>query len=580
MPLHNADMAAIFSEIADLLEIQGANPFRVRAYRNAARAVGEFGKSVPTMIEQNEDLKGIPGIGGDLAEKLREIAATGKCDLLEQLHHEMPAAISELLQIQGMGPKRVRAIYDALQVGSIEQLHRAAKEGRIRDLPGFGEKTEAHIIDITEAHLHKSRRFKLALAEQYAQPLVAYLRATRSVQEAVVAGSFRRRCSTVGDLDILVTTRDAAAVTQRFVHYDDVSEVLSSGETRSSVVLKNGMQVDLRVVAPASFGAALVYFTGSKAHNIAMRRLGQECGLKINEYGVFRDDKRIAGDTEASVYAAIGLPWIAPELRENRGEWRAATMRRLPTLVELSDLRGDLHAHTSASAGHDSLLDMAVAARERGLSYLAVTDHSSRLAVTHGLNADRLAKQIDEIDRINRTLKGIVLLKGIEVEILEDGRLDLPDAILRRLDLVIGAVHSHFDLPRDRQTERVLRAMDHPCFSILAHPTGRLIGERDPYDIDLVRVIRKARACGCHLELNAHPERLDLADTYCQMAKVEGVLVAIDSDADGRYDFDNLRHGIDEARRGWLEKQDVLNARSLDELRPLLERTALAKEKA
>ncbi|RDU99374.1 DNA polymerase/3'-5' exonuclease PolX [Trinickia dinghuensis] len=577
MPLHNADMAAIFSEIADLLEIQGANPFRVRAYRNAARAVGEFGKSVSTMIEQNEDLKGIRGVGNDLAEKLREIAATGKCGLLEQLHHEMPAAITELLEIQGLGPKRVRAIHDALHVRTLEQLHRAAKEGKIRDLPGFGEKTEAHIIETIEAHLHKSRRFKLALAEQYAQPLIACLRRTPGVGEAVVAGSFRRRCSTVGDLDLLVTARDAAAVTERFVRYDEVAEVLSSGETRSSVVLRSGIQVDLRVVAPASFGAALVYLTGSKAHNIAMRRIAQQRGLKINEYGVFRGEKRIAGDTEASVYATIDLPWIPPELRENRGELRAAAAQRLPTLIQLADLSGDLHAHTKASDGHDDLLDMALAARERGLSYLAITDHSSRLAVTHGLDAKRLAQQIDEIDRINRTLQGIVLLKGIEVDILEDGHLDLPDAILKRLDVVVGAVHSHFNLPRERQTERVLRAMTHPSFSILAHPTGRLIGERDPYDIDLVRVIRKARACGCHLELDAHPDRLDLADIYCQMAKAEGVLISIDSDAHSRFDFDNLRRGVDEARRGWLEKHDVLNSRSLDQLRPLLGRTAVGK---
>ncbi|MBU6489228.1 MAG: DNA polymerase/3'-5' exonuclease PolX [Burkholderiales bacterium] len=579
MPLRNAEIASIFLEIADLLEIQGQNPFRIRAYRNAARSVGEFGKSVAAMIEQNEDLKAIPGIGDDLASKMREIAASGKCDLLERLHHEMPAAITELLQVQGLGPKRVRAIHDALHVQTIDALYRAAKEGRIRALPGFGGKTEAHIVETIEAHLHKSRRFKLALAEQYAQPLMAYLSATSDVGDVVVAGSFRRRAATVGDLDILVAAHDAAvasAVMRRFVRYDEVAEVLSLGETRASVTLRNGMQVDLRVVAPASFGAALVYFTGSKAHNIAMRRIAQARGLKINEYGVFRKDERIAGETEESVYDAIGLPWIPAQLRENRGELQAAGAHRLPTLVERSDLRGDLHAHTSASDGHDSVLDMALAARERGLSYLAITDHSPRLAVAHGLDAKRLAKQFEEIDRVNRRLDGITLLKGIEVDILEDGSLDLPDAILMRLDVVVVAVHSHFDLPRAKQTERVLRALEHPCCSILAHPTGRLIEERAPCDIDLVRVIRKARERGCHLELNAHPERLDLADTYCRMAKAEGVLVSINSDAHGRLDFDNLRYGIDEARRGWLEKCDVLNTRTLDELRPLIRRPTMA----
>lgn len=579
MPLHNAEIASIFLEIADLLEIQGQNPFRIRAYRNAARSVGEFGKSVAAMIEQNEDLKAIPGIGDDLASKMREIAASGKCDLLERLHHEMPVAITELLQVQGLGPKRVRAIHDALHVQTIDALYRAAKEGRIRALPGFGEKTEAHIVETIEAHLHKSRRFKLALAEQYAQPLMAYLSATPGAGEVVAAGSFRRRAATVGDLDILVAAHDAAvasAVMRRFVRYDEVAEVLALGETRASVTLRNGMQVDLRVVAPASFGSALVYFTGSKAHNIAMRRIAQARGLKINEYGVFRKDERIAGETEESVYDAIGLPWIPAQLRENRGELQAAGAHRLPALVERGDLRGDLHVHTSASDGRDSVFDMALAARERGLSYLAITDHSPRVAVAHGLDAKRLAKQIEEIDRVNRRLDGITLLKGIEVDILEDGSLDLPDAILMRLDVVVVAVHSHFDLPRAQQTERVLRALEHPCCSILAHPTGRLIEERAPCDIDLVRVIRKARERGCHLELNAHPERLDLADTYCQMAKAEGVLVSIDSDAHGRLDFDNLRYGIDEARRGWLEKRDVLNTRTLDELRPLIRRPTTA----
>ncbi|TAM55718.1 MAG: DNA polymerase/3'-5' exonuclease PolX [Paraburkholderia sp.] len=579
MPLHNAEIASIFLEIADLLEIQGQNPFRIRAYRNAARSVGEFGTSVAAMIEQNEDLKAIPGIGDDLASKMREIAASGKCDLLERLHHEMPAAITELLQVQGLGPKRVRAIHDALHVQTIDALYRAAKEGRIRELPGFGEKTEAHIVETIEAHLHKSRRFKLALAEQYAQPLMAYLRATSDVGDVVAAGSFRRRAATVGDLDILVAARDAAvasAVMRRFVRYDEVAEVLSLGETRASVTLRSGMQVDLRVVAPASFGAALVYFTGSKAHNIAMRRIAQARGLKINEYGVFRKDARIAGETEESVYDAIGLPWIPAQLRENRGELQAAGAHRLPALVERGDLRGDLHAHTSASDGRDSVLDMALAARERGLSYLAITDHSPRLAVAHGLDAKRLAKQLEEIDRVNHRLDGITVLKGIEVDILEDGSLDLPDAILMCLDVVVVAVHSHFDLPRAKQTERVLRALEHPCCSILAHPTGRLIEEREPCDIDLVRVIRKARERGCHLELNAHPERLDLADTYCRMAKAEGVLVSINSDAHGRLDFDNVRYGIDEARRGWLEKRDVLNTRTLDELRPLIRRPTMA----
>jgi len=578
MPIHNADIAAIFTEIADLLEIEGDNPFRVRAYRNAARSVGELGRSVQTMIAKGDDLKSVPGIGADLDAKIREIAATGTCALLERLRQTLPPAITELLQIPGLGPKRVRALHEALDVETLAQLAQAAREGRIRELPGFGAKTEAHIIESIDARLNKSRRFRLAVAEQYAEPLLACLRATPGVDKVFAAGSFRRMRDTVGDLDILVIAHDGRAATQRFTHYDEVSTVLASGETRSSVVLRCGMQVDLRVVAPRSAGAALVYFTGSKAHNIALRRIAQAHGLKINEYGVFRGSERIAGDTEESVYAAIGLAWVAPELREDRGEVEAAGANRLPALIERGDLRGDLHAHTKATDGHDSLHDMALAARACGLSYLAITDHSQRLAMAHGLDPVRLAKQIDEIDRLNAELAGITLLKGIEVDILEDGSLDLPDSILSRLDIVVGAIHSHFDLTRARQTARVLRAMDHPYFSVLAHPSGRLIGEREPCDIDMPSVIRKARARGCYLELNAHPERLDLLDTWCQMAKAEGVQVAIDSDAHNCLEFANLRYGIGQARRGWLEKGGVLNTRSIAELRPLLARTLTVVE--
>ncbi|MFM0511708.1 DNA polymerase/3'-5' exonuclease PolX [Paraburkholderia sp. RL17-373-BIF-A] len=578
MPVHNADVAAVFNEIAELLEIQGENPFRVRAYRNAARSVGELGRSVQTMIAQGEDLKIIPGIGDDLAAKIQEITGGGTCALLQRLRKALPPDITELLQIPGLGPKRVRALHEALDIQTLEELDHAARQGRIRLLPGFGEKTEERIIDNIEARLNKSRRFRLGVAAQYAEPLLEYLRAVPGVEAVLAAGSFRRMRDTVGDLDVIVVARDSAKATRRFTHYEEVKTVLASGATRSSVVLRCGIQVDLRVVARQSVGAALVYLTGSKAHNIALRRIAQAQGLKINEYGVFRGAQRIAGETEESVYQSIGLVWVPPELREDRGEVEAARTGHLPTLIELGDLRGDLHAHTKATDGHDSLRDMALSARQCGLSYLAITEHSQRLAMAHGLDAVRLAKQIDEIDRLNAALGGITLLKGIEVDILEDGSLDLPDSILARLDIVVGAIHSRFDLSRARQTERVLRAMDHPYFSILAHPTGRLIGEREPYDIDLLRVIRKARARGCYLELNAHPERLDLLDTYCQMAKGEGVLVAINSDAHSRLEFGNLRYGIGQARRGWLEKADVLNTRSLAELRPLLARTLCAAE--
>jgi len=570
MPVHNADIAAIFSEIADLLEIEQANPFRIRAYRNAARIVGELGREVRTMLECGEDLKALPGIGDDLAAKMREIVETGRCRALDKLKTELPPAITELLHIPGLGPKRVRALWHDLDVQTLEQLARAARDGRIRSLPGFGAKTEANILQAVEAHLSKVRRIKLATAAQYADSLTDWLSAAPGVSRVEVAGSYRRCRETVGDLDILVVAAAGSAVMERFVGYDEVGEVLSQGPTRASIVLKSGLQVDLRVVESAAYGAALCYFTGAKAHNIALRRIAQEAGLKLNEYGVFRGSERIAGSTEESVYRALGLPWIAPELREDRGEIAAARGGRLPRLVELADLRGDLHAHTKATDGHHSLEQMALAAKEMGLSYLAITEHSRRLAMAHGLDPRRLAEQCEAIDRLNEKLSGIVLLKGIEVDILEDGSLDLPDTSLASLDLVVGAVHSRFDLPRAKQTERILRAMDNRYFTLLAHPTGRVIESRAPYDVDMLRLIRHARDRGCFLELNAHPERLDLLDTHCLMAKEEGVPVAINSDAHSREELANLRFGIGQARRGWLEAGDVLNTRRLPELRRLL----------
>lgn len=570
MAVHNADIAAIFSEIADLLDIEDANPFRVRAYRNAARTVGDLGEDIHAVIAGERGLTGLPGIGSDLAGKIREIVDTGKSSFLESLRREVPPAVSELLRIPNLGPKRVRLLWQELGIETVEQLYRAACDGRIRQVPGFGEKFEEKIRLAVEAHLGKERRLKLAVAAGYAEALVAHLKGVAGVERVEVAGSYRRQRETVGDLDILVVAAPGSKVMAAFTGYDEVVEVVASGTTRGSVRLKSGLQVDLRVVAGESYGAALYYFTGSKSHNIAVRRLAQAKGLKINEYGVFRGERRIAGDTEESVFRAVGLPWIAPELRENRGEIEAAQAGRLPRLVELKDLRGDLHAHTRATDGRDTLEDMARAAAAIGLDYLAITEHSRRLAMAHGLDPERLARQIDEIDRLNESLSGIRLLKGIEVDILEDGSLDLPDSILARLDLVVGAVHSRFELARARQTERILKAMDNRHFTLLAHPSGRLIDEREPYDVDMARLIAHAKERGCCLELNAHPERLDLLDTWCMAAKEAGVLVAIDSDAHSVRDFANLRFGVGQARRGWLTAENVLNTRPLAELRKLL----------
>jgi DNA polymerase (family 10) len=431
MPVHNADAAAVFLEIADLLEIEGANPFRVRAYRNAARTVGELGRNLQSMVAEGDDLTALPAIGDDLAAKIREIVATGTCGLLGRLHKELPPAITELLNIPGLGPKRVRALNRELDVQTMEQLLRAARDGRVRDVPGFGPKIEQHIVEAIEARIDKEHRFKLVQAAQYAEPLLKYLAAVSGVERTVAAGSFRRMRETVGDLDILVTATAGSPVAQRFTHYEDVREVLASGSTRASVALKSGLQVDLRVVVPESFGAALIYFTGSKAHNIALRKLAQERALKLNEYGVFRGARRVAGDTEESVYRAVGLAWIPPELREDRGEIEAARIdakggNRLPRLVELADLRGDLHAHTRASDGRNSLREMALAAKACGLSYLAVTEHSRRLAMAHGPSAlQHLCPSDRAADRRARALRcgyaagdpqgqGAELLSGVE----------------------------------------------------------------------------------------------------------------------------------------------------------------------
>jgi DNA polymerase (family 10) len=572
MPVVNATIAATFDEIADLLDIQGANPFRIRAYRNAARTIGELGTDLKALLQRGSQLTDIPGIGEDLASKIVEILETGGCQLLERLHKEVPPAVTDLLRIPGLGPKRVKTLWHDLDIQTPEQLLRAARDGRIRGVHGFGEKTEQKILEAAQAHLSADRRFKLGVAAQYGEPFVEYLRKVSGVGRVEIAGSYRRMKETVGDLDILVAASAESPVMERFTGYEEVKEILASGPTRATVILKSGIQVDVRVVPEESYGAALQYFTGSKAHNIVIRRMAQEKGLKINEYGVFRGEKRIAGETEESVYQSVGLPWIPPELREDRGEIEAARVGKLPRLVELSDLKGDLHVHTRASDGHDTIEAMALAAKSRGLEYIAITEHSKRVTVAHGLDSVRLTKQVAEIAKLNLELSGITVLAGIEVDILDDGTLDLPDSVMGKLDIVVAAVHSKFDLPRAKQTERILKALQNPLVSILAHPTGRLIDERPPYDVDMTRIIRMAKTRGVALEVNAHPERLDLLDTYCQMAKEEGVLVAINSDAHSTLQFDSLRFGVGQARRGWLEKSDVLNTRPLRELRELLAR--------
>ena len=571
--VHNAEVATAFEEMADLLEIEGANPFRVRAYRFAARTLRDLPAEVGEMVAKGEDLTSLPGIGDDLAGKIKEILATGTAAALEAQRKRVPATLTELLRIPGLGPKRVKTLAHELKIRSLSELQTAAQAGRVRTLAGFGEKTEQHILDALATRLAEAPRVQRAVAIPSAEALVAYLEQSSGVSRVIAAGSYRRGLETIGDLDILVTAPAGRTVMDRFVAYQEVRDVLAHGATKSSVRLQSGLQVDLRVVPQESYGAALLYFTGSKAHNVVLRQLAQQRGLKLNEYGVFRGDKPVAGETEESVYASLGLPWIPPELREGRGEIDAAKAGRLPHLVDLQDLKGDLHAHTRATDGRNSLPEMAEAARLRGLRYFAITDHSRRLTMAKGLDSARLLQQTEAIDQLNATLSGVTILKGIEVDILEDGSLDLPDEVLGRLDLVVGAVHSRFNLSNRRQTERIMKAMDHPHFSILAHPSGRLIGRREPYEVDMLRIIRKARERRCFLEINAHPERLDLTDIHCRMAKEEGVLLAVNTDAHSMLDLENARFGVGQARRGWLEKADVLNTRSYAELRKLLKPT-------
>lgn len=521
------------------------------------------------MLATGADLADVPGIGKDLVDKTSAIVSTGRSDPLESLKRQLPGEFDAIAAIPGLGPKRVRLLYDHLRVHTLEDLRRAAQDGRLRDIPGLGLAVEKKVL----AALSKPRqekRVRRPAAQEESDALIALLGAGLKERPVVVAGSCRRRRDTVGNLDLLVTGQNGAAVAERLVHHESVTEILAHGPTRTTVVLQSGLQVDLRVVPEDSYGAALLYFTGSKAHNIAMRGLAGVRGWKLNEYGLFAGKRRIAGASEEELYAKLGLAFIAPELREDRGEIAVAKVDRLPALVSLGDIRGDLHVHSGWSDGTATIADMAAAARARGYEYLAITDHGRHL--TNGLDHGRLSHQIEEIDRLNDALDGFTILKGVEVDILPDGTLDLPDTVLSRLDVVVAAVHAQLDLPAEAQTRRILSAMQNPHVSILAHPTGRLIGERDPYAADFDRIIAAARNAGCHLEINADPNRLDLDDVHAQAAKAAGAKVAISSGARSPDAMARMRFGVDQARRGWLSADDAINTRPLRELKKLLKR--------
>ena len=577
MPIHNSEIAHEFNTLADLLEIQGANAFRIRAYRNAARVIQGLSRSAAEMVEADEDLTELSGIGKDLADKIATLVNTGKLPLLDEVEEEVPEELSDLMHVEGLGPKRVQALYKELGVRSLRQLREAVEQDRVAGLSGFGQKTQQKIrraVERLDAGESGGREVRTPWVEarEFADSLVSHLGETEGLGHITVAGSFRRCKETVGDLDILVTTDHPGTVMDRFTGYDEVDEVVSKGSTRSTVRLRNGLQVDLRVLSEQSYGAALHYFTGSKAHNIRIRKRGVERDLKVNEYGIFRGDKWVAGRTEEEVFSSVGLPYIEPELREDRGEIEAAERGELPKLVTLEDIRGDLHCHTDATDGRNSLEEMAEAARDRGYEYLAVTDHTKRVSMAHGLDEKRLAKAIDAVDRLNDSLEGLTVLKAAEVDILKDGSLDLPDRILKRLDLTVCSVHYDTGLSRKRQTERIIKAMDHPHFKILGHPSGRLINEREAYKVDLEAVMRAAAERGCVLEVNGQPSRLDLTDSDCILAGELGVRLALSSDAHATGHLAYMELAVGQARRGWVECDQVINTRKLKSLRNILNR--------
>jgi len=571
--MQNPDIARLFDEVADLLEIQDANPFRVRAYRNAARTIRDFPEPLADLVRAGtKDLTDIAGIGDDLAEKITEIATKGELALRKQLAAKLPAGLLDLLRIPGLGPKRVKLLYKKLKVKSASDLSKALDQGKIQKLKGFGPKIEEKMrAGLGQAQVTE-RRMLLNEAETQATALVAYLQAGGGVRQIAVAGSYRRRRETIGDLDILVTSDDSARVMDRFVAYADVADVVSKGDTRSTVKLRGGLQVDLRAVEPAAYGAALQYFTGSKAHNVELRKIALEHGYKLNEYGLFKGTRRVAGHTEEEVYAKLGLDWIPPELREARGEIALARERRLPRLVELTDIRGDLQMHTSATDGKGTIDEMAEAARGLGYQYIAITDHSKRVTMALGFDAKRLREQWQTIDERNATSRGFTILKSIELDILENGKLDLPDDVLAEADYVVATIHYGLTQTEKELTKRLVHAAEHPWVDAIGHPTGRMLGKREPYRFDFDAVVRACVAHGCALELDGHPERMDLPDTLAAAAKQLGARFVLSTDSHQPGNLPFMKYAVDLARRAGLEARDIVNTRPLAAFRKELKR--------
>jgi DNA polymerase (family 10) len=571
--MKNEFIAVQFELLADLLEIQGANPFRIRAYRNAARTISSTSESLSDLVATKQDLTQFAGIGKDLSKQIEEITTKGQHSALEELRKQIPGGVLDMLRIPGVGPKKVSVFFNELGLKSLEDLKAACEAGRLSKLKGFGKKTEESILaNIATATKH-SQRASISDARAAAEAIVEDLQKLKEVGQVAVAGSCRRRKETCGDLDVLATCSDSGPPMNCLAAHPLVESVLQRGETKQRVRLKTGMELDLRVVPEESFGAAMQYFTGSKEHNVVVRQRAKDLGLKLNEYGVFRDDVQVAGRTEEEVYAAVGLPWFPPELRENRREFEWADAGKLPELVTLADIKGDLHMHTTASDGAATIDQMAIAARERGLKYIAITDHSKRVSMANGLDANRLRKHWEDIRRIRETISGIEILCGIECDILEDATMDLPDDVLAEADWVIAVLHYGLKQPGDQIMKRLMTAVTNPHVDIIGHCTGRMIGRREGADINFSELLKAAADNQVMMEINAHPSRLDLDDIHAAAAKDLGIPIVISTDSHSVNGFEVLEYGVDQARRAGLTKDDVANTRTLKEFRKLLKST-------
>ncbi len=584
--MDNAQIAESLSELADLLEIRGANPFRVRAYRNAVRTIQGLTRSLSDMLQGGEDLTELPGIGEDMAAHIQELLETGDLELLEETAREVPRSLTTLVRLEGLGPKKVKKLWEELDITEIGALEAALHDGRVEALEGFGKKSVEKTLRSIRSFRERQGRFLRTEAARHMEPLLAHMERAPGVERLEVAGSYRRGCETVGDADILALVDSGAdarrVVMEHFTGYSDVEQVSMAGDTRGSVVLASGFPVDLRVLSRASYGAALHYFTGSKEHNVEIRRLAGDRNLRVNEYGVFRvkEDhdnggsgdgadggageeelgERMAGESEEELFRVLDLPWIPPTLREGRGEIEAARKGALPAQVERSHIRGDLHMHSTWSDGRNSIREMAEACRDRGYEYMAVTDHSQAVRVANGLTPDRVRAQWEEIEEVREEVEGIRVLRGLEVDILKDGSLDMPDEVLEDLDLVLVAVHSHMNMGSPAMTDRIIRALEHPATHILVHPTGRLLNRRDPYAVEVDAVLEAAADLGVAVELNVNPYRLDLRDVHLRRAKELGVPVSVATDAHRVGHLEYMDDGLLQAQRGWLEEADVLNA--------------------